>query len=202
MADRLQILGAGDHATTVVSAALFAGFDIVACYDDDPARIGSDVLGIPVVGPIEQAPIDELSIMALGSNEARREYVERTSFRYATVVHPNVQLAQEVSITEGAVVLSGALAQPGNRIGAHAVIGAGAILSHDDTIGRFTHIGPGVTLAGRVTVEDGAFIGTGASVIPGVTIGERAIVGAGAVVIADVPPNTTVVGSPARPIRP
>jgi acetyltransferase-like isoleucine patch superfamily enzyme len=37
--------------------------------------------------------------------------------------------------------------------------------------------------------------------MPGVTIGEGSIVAAGAVVMSDVPPNTLVLGNPARQIR-
>ena len=57
-------------------------------------------------------------------------------------------------------------------------------------------------LGGAVSVGVQAEVGIGASVIQGVAIGERAVVGAGAVVIGDVAPDTTVVGVPARPIRP
>ena len=48
------------------------------------------------------------------------------------------------------------------------------------------------------TVEAGASIGTGAVVLSGIRIGHGALVGAGAVVSRDVPPNTTVLGVPAR----
>ena len=47
-------------------------------------------------------------------------------------------------------------------------------------------------------VKKGASIGTSATILCGVTIGENATVGAGSVVTKDVPPNTTVVGVPAR----
>ena len=47
----------------------------------------------------------------------------------------------------------------------------------------------------------GAAIGTGSVILPEVTIGERAIVGAGSVVTKSVPPDTTVVGSPAGVVR-
>ncbi|MEW6741440.1 MAG: acyltransferase [Planctomycetota bacterium] len=51
-----------------------------------------------------------------------------------------------------------------------------------------------------IVIEDDAWLGAGAIVLPGVTIGREAIVGAGAVVTHSVPPCTTVVGVPARPL--
>jgi acetyltransferase-like isoleucine patch superfamily enzyme len=50
-------------------------------------------------------------------------------------------------------------------------------------------------------VKRGASIGSSVTILCGVTIGERAMVGAGAVVTKDVPPNTLVVGNPARVLR-
>jgi acetyltransferase-like isoleucine patch superfamily enzyme len=49
-------------------------------------------------------------------------------------------------------------------------------------------------------VKKGASIGSNATILP-VTIGENAIIGAGAVVTKDVPPNTVVVGNPAKILR-
>ena len=50
-------------------------------------------------------------------------------------------------------------------------------------------------------VKKGASIGSGATILSNVTIGERAIVGAGSVVTRDVPPDTIVIGNPARVLR-
>ena len=50
-------------------------------------------------------------------------------------------------------------------------------------------------------VKRGASIGSGATLLCGITVGENAIVGAGSVVTRDVPPNTIVVGNPARVVR-
>jgi maltose O-acetyltransferase len=52
-----------------------------------------------------------------------------------------------------------------------------------------------------ITIEDNVWPGGGAIVLGGVIIGENAIVGAGAVVTKDVPPNTIVMGNPARVVR-
>ena len=49
-----------------------------------------------------------------------------------------------------------------------------------------------------VKVEDGAMICARAVVKAGVTIGKNSVVGMGAVVTKDVPPDTVVVGVPAK----
>ena len=50
-------------------------------------------------------------------------------------------------------------------------------------------------------VRRGASIGSGATLLSGIVVGENAIVGAGSVVTADVPPNATVAGNPARLLK-
>lgn len=52
-----------------------------------------------------------------------------------------------------------------------------------------------------VRIGAGAWLGTGAVIGPGVTIGERAVVGAYAIVTEDVPPQSLVVGAPARVVK-
>lgn len=87
------------------------------------------------------------------------------------------------------------------------------------TIGDDVQIGPGVQLltpthpvepgprrdkleaAQPISIADNVWIGGGAVILPGVTVGENSVVGAGAVVTRDVPPNTVVVGNPARVVR-
>lgn len=50
-------------------------------------------------------------------------------------------------------------------------------------------------------VKRGASIGSSATLLCGITVGENAIVGAGSVVTKDVPPQSIVVGNPARILR-
>lgn len=52
-----------------------------------------------------------------------------------------------------------------------------------------------------VVLQDHCFIGVGAIVMPGVTVGARAVVASGAVVLADVPPDTMVMGNPAKVVK-
>lgn len=51
-------------------------------------------------------------------------------------------------------------------------------------------------------VKCDAYVGVGAIMLPQTTIGENAVVGTGTVVTRDVPPETVVMGVPARVVRP
>jgi acetyltransferase-like isoleucine patch superfamily enzyme len=50
-----------------------------------------------------------------------------------------------------------------------------------------------------VIIEDNAIIGSRSVIKAGVTIGKNSVVGMGAVVTKDVPPDTVVIGVPAKP---
>jgi serine O-acetyltransferase len=99
---------------------------------------------------------------------------------------------------------------PGARIGPGFFIdhGMGVVIGETTEIGEDVTIYQGVTLGGtgkdtgkrHPTVEDGVIVGTGARVLGPVVVGEGAKVGAGAIVVKDVPPNSTVVGNPGRPV--
>ena len=84
----------------------------------------------------------------------------------------------------------------------------GVVIGETTEIGEDVTIYQGVTLGGtgketgkrHPTVQDGVIVGTGARVLGPVVLGEGAKVGAGSIVIKDVPPNSTVVGNPGRPV--
>jgi acetyltransferase-like isoleucine patch superfamily enzyme len=79
---------------------------------------------------------------------------------------------------------------PLSKIGNKVFIGPSACLTNDPYPLSDKMIG--------VTVKDGALICAGSIIKAGVTIGENSVVGMGAVVTKDVPPNSVVIGTPAR----
>ncbi len=89
------------------------------------------------------------------------------------------------SLIEGAVYIP-----PLSRIGNNVFIGPAAALTNDPFPPSGKMIG--------VTIEDGAIIGSRAVIKAGVTIGKNSVVAMGAVVTKDVPPNTVVIGVPAK----
>jgi acetyltransferase-like isoleucine patch superfamily enzyme len=90
---------------------------------------------------------------------------------------------------------------PDFKIGDYSFIDQSTVLGHDVTVGSFCHIGVNVFMAGESKVGDGAVINSGAMIGRQVNIGAGAEIGMGSVVLRDVPPNTLVMGNPARAIR-
>ena len=52
-----------------------------------------------------------------------------------------------------------------------------------------------------ISIGEDCWLGGNVTILPGVTIGKGAVVGAGSVVTKDVPPESVVVGNPARVIK-
>ena len=85
------------------------------------------------------------------------------------------------------------------KIGNNVCISIGVHLhTHDGGTWIFRRELPDLRVYGPIIIEDNCLIGDSAHILPNVTIGRNSIVGAGSVVISDVPPDSIVMGIPAR----
>jgi sugar O-acyltransferase (sialic acid O-acetyltransferase NeuD family) len=210
----LVLLGAGGLARETAEAAGSGDgqlWRLVGYLDDAPALAGTQVAGLPVLGPTSAAgtlPGDPGFVATVASHAdplRRRRLVERLGLadrRWATVVHPFAQLGRSTRIGPGCVVLATCVATADVQLGRHVVMMPGCILTHDDVVADYATLASGVTLSGGVRVGTDAYLGAGATVREGVRIGVGAVVGMGAVVTRDVPDGQVWAGVPARYLRP
>lgn len=86
------------------------------------------------------------------------------------------------------------------KIGNHVAIATGVrFITHDGAVWVFRKEHPDLQVFGPIVIEDNCIIGQQAILFPNIRIGRNSIVAAGSVVISDVPPDTLVMGVPARP---
>lgn len=210
----LLLVGAGGLAREVLAAvaAVNAGtprWTVLGLLDDNPARHGEVVDGVPVLGPADAVadhPDAQVVICTASTrNQAsRRQIAERLALpaeRYATVVHPSASVAPGVEVGVGSVLLAFVAVTAPQAIGAHVVVMPHVTITHDDRIADHVTFAARVALAGAVSVGEAAYLGSGALVREGLSIGAGALVGMGAVVLSDVPPFEVWAGTPARRLR-
>lgn len=206
MAESFLVFGGGGHAKVVIDALLASGWEILGCYDDNPALLGLEIVqGVPVVGGSSSMLADwrkgRKVIVAIGENRLRRRLSSLWEVEFGVASAPSVVLGSGVKIGAGTMLLPSATVNIDTFIGSHAILNTSCSVDHDCRIGDYAHLAPGCALGGAVTVGEGAFLGVGVKVIPGIRIGRWSVVGAGAVVTKDLPDNCTAVGVPAKVIR-
>ncbi len=147
---------------------------------------------------------------------------ERSFIRSHSVVYERVRIGKGVQTGHGVLIREDTIIGDGTVVGSHTIVDgrvkigekvsiqSGNYIPPESVIGDNVFLAPFVVItndrypASRrllgVTIEDDAVIGANSVLISGVKVGRGAVVGAGAVVTKDVPPDTVVLGVPAKPV--
>lgn len=164
-------------------------------------------LGRPVreEGDFLETAAGEAVIFGLGEwasrNAAMTRYRAAGISDFPAVVAPGANVASDVVVGEGTVIMPGACVNPGSRIGAFCVLNTGSILDHDCLMRDGAALAPGVSIGGGCEIGAAAYIGIGASVAHGRRVGDGAVLGGGAFLNSDVGPWEFWGGVPAGFIR-
>jgi len=201
--DRLIILGAGPHAHEMA--------DIVRLVN----RVTPtwDLLGFLV----PKAQAERVGARTGCGDEILGTYADIGHYSDAWFVPevncgcPDVPLARLVSLIAPAAFIAGtarigkgSVIYPNCFVGHNAALGernfvlCGSVVNHDVCLEDDVTVCSGVTLAGFVRVEQGCYLGQACTIKQYVHIGKGSLIGMGCVVLHDVPPNSMMVGNPAR----
>lgn len=202
--DRIQLLGAGGHASVVVDALLASGQPStqIDIWTEGPVSAGQQVLGIPV-RRLEhlEALAGLLFHVCIGNNATRRTLQTRLSGLLGgkpfTVTHPDASISAHAQIGAGCFVGARAVVAPRARLGVGTIVNHAAVVDHDCVTGDFVHVAPGAMLGGAVELADGVLVGAGAAILPSRFVRRGCTIGAGSVVVHDTEDNATYVGIPA-----
>jgi sugar O-acyltransferase (sialic acid O-acetyltransferase NeuD family) len=209
----LLLVGAGGLAREAAEAVRAANgvqptWDLLGFLDDDPAKHGTLIGGLPVIGPVEAVAEHPNAKVLLCPGRpdnyiTRRLVAERLGLddeRYATVVHPTATVGTTCVLGTGSVLLAHVDLTADVVVGRHVVVMPQVVLTHDVRVADFVTMASGVRLGGRCRVHQGAYLGSSACLREGITVGEWAMIGMGAVVTRDVPPARMWFGVPARDV--
>lgn len=118
--------------------------------------------------------------------------------RFISLIHPTAYISRSAEIGTGTVILQQVTLANNVSIGNHVVILANTVINHDCIIGDYTCIASGVCLSGGVKIQENCYLGTNTAIKENVCIGKQCLIGMGSNVLQDIPPNSKVIGNPAR----
>jgi sugar O-acyltransferase (sialic acid O-acetyltransferase NeuD family) len=182
-------------------------FNFLGFIDNDESKWNTDFYSYPVFGGIDIIPqinnadtffCNFITRNTLVRYETTIELLKK-NVKLTNIIDPSVDMDM-VKIGVGNYIQENVNLQANCEIGNNTSI-MSSLISHETKIGDSSFITVNCSIAGKVTIGDGVFVGTGVSIMPKVTIGNWSIIGAGAVVTKDVPPNSIVVGNPAKIIK-
>ncbi len=201
------IIGAGGHAKVVIEALRGNGVVILGLVDNDPKKAGTQLLGAQVIGGDEAvadyAPGEVQLTIGVGPVTQRQELFNAfrdRAYDFVNTVHPAAIISDSAQLGAGAQIMAGAIIQADTRIGDNVIVNSGASVDHDCVIGDHVHIAPGSTLAGGVQIGAGSLVGAGSTILENVRVGANCTIAGGATVIDDIANDSTVAGTPARPL--
>lgn len=140
---------------------------------------------------------------------------------------PRIELGSNIRISGQLGIAASSRGTPTLVIGDGVFIGHGVNINVASriSIGKFASIGGGTYIADTeghshynpqkpiwevpagdadiapVTIEEGVQISRNCMILKGVTIGARSVIGAGSIVRSDIPPDSIVMGNPARVVK-
>ncbi len=209
MKHKLLLIGAGGHCKVVIDVLLFRKEYDVTGIIDLKERIGTKVLGVPVIGTDSDLPrlfrsgIKHcfISIGSVGNPRLRVKsynFSKKLGFEFPNLISPDAWVSSHVILGEGNYIAPLAVVNAGTQIGDNCIINTGAIIEHDCKIDNFVHLSPGVVVSGGVHVGARSHIGTGTNIIQNLKIGSNVIVGAGSVVTKNVREGVIAYGNPCK----
>lgn len=210
MNKNVTIIGAGGHAK-VIADIIYKSGDKVQGFLDNQKDIGTTIIRQfewKVIGKVEnciklQEEFPDMEfVIAIGNNKIRKQIAEKfKNLNFYTAIHPSSQIALDVEINEGTVVMANACINTNAVIGKHCIVNTGTVIEHDNKIEDYVHISPNGTSCGTVEIGELTHIGAGSTIKNNINICNNCVIGAGAVVVKNIDKEGTYIGVPCKKLE-
>ena len=188
---KLAIVGSALAGGAVQIIDILLGDGLAASiriYDDHSDARNTDVLGVPVVGQIDQLFYDFLdgvvdsAIVAVGSIAPRQKLYQRLydkSIYTPNIVSSRAIVSASASLGAGNVILPLAYIGPRVIVGDNNYITTASVINHDSMVGSHCYFSTSVSVAGRVCIGDRVRLDTSASISADAKVLSDSLIGPG-----------------------
>jgi sugar O-acyltransferase (sialic acid O-acetyltransferase NeuD family) len=200
----LVILGAGVHAAEMVEIVSRINQDkktwnLLGLIGRNPLDVGKIFNQATVLGVFDQMPRFKKDVRFAAANYNKLPEKLPIPFeQLVSLVDPTAFVSRTAVMGKGSVIYPGCFVGLQARVGNFVFMLSNSVINHDVILEDRILVNSGVVLAGGVHVGGDSLLGQACTVREKLKIGNGSLVGMGAVVIKDVPPQSVVVGNPAR----
>ena len=172
----------------------------VAFVDDDPAKIGSTIDGLPVHGPAQEFGPDMHAICGTMNPIVRKrmseELIEARGQRLATIIHHGALVADDLVHGPGLVLMPGVKVNFDIRFGKGVHILWNCMLGHGLRVADYATLLTNVTVLADCSVGYAASVGSGSVLSPGARVEDGALVGVGTTLLRRVEAGESIMSMP------
>jgi sugar O-acyltransferase (sialic acid O-acetyltransferase NeuD family) len=177
--------------------------------DDDSRKVGSRILGLPVLDRAALASYPAARVLAVPGSPTsfpqRPELIASLQIppeRFATVIHPAAVVSPHAHIGVNVLIMAGTVITATAVIDDHVLILPNSVVHHDSHVARYTILGSGVLIAGYVDIAERCYIGSGSRLRNNLTVAATTLIGIASTLVQSIDePGGIWAGSPARFVR-
>ncbi|NDV42681.1 acetyltransferase [Flagellimonas sediminis] len=210
--EEVVIFGASGHGKVTIDILECMGNHEIIGFLDANKQQGTQVLGYPVFGGMEQVPEllqkkpDLKFFVAIGDNWARYNVIQQlkninSNVSFVNAIHPNAIIGKGVKLGTGIMIMAGSIVNTDSSIGNFTIVNTRSSVGHESCLMEFSSLAPNTTLAGNVEIGAFSAISMSTTILNRRKIGEHTVVGAGSLVTKDVKDHAVYYGIPAVFIR-
>jgi len=194
------LIGGGGHCRSAIDVIELEGRYAIRGIIQPRSDGCEPLLEYPVLGEdddlhvlLAQTPLALVTVGQIKTSAVRKrlyDLLRQHGAGLPTIVSPRANVSRHASVSEGTLVMHGALVNACAKVGVNCIVNSLALIEHDAAVGDHCHVSTGSRINGGVVIEEGCFIGSGAVLREGVRIGAGSVIGAGCIINGDVLPNS------------
>ncbi|MBI5484415.1 MAG: hypothetical protein HY888_08140 [Deltaproteobacteria bacterium] len=197
---KIILIGSGALARDLVG---ICGRDFFVGTFIDPGFPETPVEGLPVFTNWNEARrvASHYALGVLDSShrqKARQDALKAGLLPMDPFIHHTAQVAAGTKVAPGCLVGCFSVIGPAAELLEDVLVMHSVVVAHDTIIGDGSVLLPGAWIGGYTRVGSGCLIGANSSLVPRITIGSNSFVAAGAACFKDAPPDSVLIGNPAR----